>query len=153
MIAETRREMLGGGGGGTKADGDCVCSATGVSGTASPESWNVIRAVRRTISKPFLSSMSKLQMLNRISAHNYSAEASDYAPVKVIVKDLNLGVLNLPTLLLRDRDENWGVRFANEEALLSFPLELVSVVGNGVYTSHFPKESRDLLFPFERPPE
>ena len=92
-------------------------------------------------------------MLHRISAHDYGAETSNCAPVKVIVKDLNLGILDLPTLFLRDRDENRGVRFANEEALLSFPLELMPGVDNTVCTSHLPKKTENLLFPLERPPE
>ena len=59
----------------------------------------------------------------------FQCGARGYAPMKVVVKDLNLCVLDLPTLLLRDCDEDWRVWFANKEALFSLPLELVPYGG------------------------
>ena len=94
---------------------------------ASLASENVRRAVRMTISKPLRSSMSNLMSRWRRKRLGIDLSKDRYAPIEIVVQDLDSGCLQPPCWLFRDGNDNRWVWFSNNEALFSFPFEFIAI--------------------------
>ena len=80
-----------------------------------------------TISKPLRSSMSNLMSRWRRKRLGIDLSKDRYAPIEIVVQDLDSGCLQPPCWLFRDGNDNRWVWFSNNEALFSFPFEFIAI--------------------------